>query len=131
MQYLVTKRFRAKAICGQVNLCLGSKCYSNGNLIYDKIGRPICTTTSENAHQFFTFNDDGNAKDRRKLINQITGLLAETKTGPIRWQRVWDDKLVCQRYKREEFADYWLWNHKFYSASLSDLTYIKNLILEV
>lgn len=44
-----------------------------------------------------------------------------------RWDKVWDDQL-CQKYKRPEHEDFWLWNHDFYNASIEDLKYIANLI---
>ena len=47
-----------------------------------------------------------------------------------RWDVVWND-LTCRKYKRKEFADFWLWNHDFYGASLDDLQYIKKILMEV
>ena len=47
-----------------------------------------------------------------------------------RWDKVWADKL-CQKYKRRDHADHWLWNNDFYSAPIDDLRYIAALIREV
>ena len=44
-----------------------------------------------------------------------------------KWEKVWEDKL-CQKYKRTEFSDYWLWNHEFYNAPIEDLEYIARLV---
>ena len=44
-----------------------------------------------------------------------------------RWNKVWEDAL-CQKYKKPEHEDYWLWNHDFYNADIEDLKYIANLI---
>ena len=129
MKYLVTKRFKTKAICGEVNLAYGTECFSQGNVIYRQDKQPLCLITSENAHMYFTVNDDGLAKERRQLIEDIAKLLSD-KEMEKRWDVVWND-LTCRKYKRKEFADFWLWNHDFYSASLDDLQYIKKILMEV
>lgn len=130
MKYLVTDRFKQKAICGEVNLAYGTECFSQGNVIYRQDKQPLCLITSENAHMYFTVNDDGLAKERRQLIEDIAKLLSDEKRMEKRWDVVWND-LTCRRYKRKEFADFWLWNHDFYGASLDDLQYIKKILMEV
>ena len=79
MKYLVTKRFKTKAICGEVNLAYGTECFSQGNVIYRQDKQPLCLITSENAHMYFTVNDDGLAKERRQLIEDIAKLLSDKK----------------------------------------------------
>lgn len=130
MKYLVTRRFKTKAICGEVNLAYGTECFSQGNVIYRQDRQPLCLITSENAHMYFTVNDDGLAKERRQLIEDIAKLLSDEKRMEKRWDVVWND-LTCRKYKRKELADFWLWNHDFYGASLDDLQYIKKLLMEV
>ena len=129
MKYLITRRFKTKAICGEVNLSYGTECFSQGNVIYRQDKQPLCLITSENAHMYFTVNDDGLAKERRQLIEDIAKLLSDEKMEK-RWDVVWND-LTCRKYKRKEFADFWLWNHDFYGASLDDLQYIKKILMEV
>lgn len=34
---------------------------------------------------------------------------------------------VCQKYRREEYADRWLWSHAFYEAPVEDLERIAAL----
>ena len=130
MKYLVTRRFKTKAICGEVNLAYGTECFSQGNVIYRQDKQPLCLITSENAHMYFTVNDDGLAKERRQLIEDIAKLLSDKKRMEKRWDVVWND-LTCRKYKRKELADFWLWNHDFYGASLDDLQYIKKILMEV
>lgn len=130
MKYLVTRRFKTKAICGEVNLAYGTECFSQGNVIYRQDKQPLCLITSENAHMYFTVNDDGLAKERRQLIEDIANLLSDEKRMEKRWDVVWND-LTCRKYKRKELADFWLWNHDFYGASLDDLQYIKKILMEV
>ena len=129
MKYLITRRFKTKAICGEVNLAYGTECFSQGNVIYRQDKQPLCLITSENAHMYFTVNDDGLAKERRHLIEDIAKLLSDKKMEK-RWDVVWND-LTCRKYKRKEFTDFWLWNHDFYGASLDDLQYIKKILMEV
>ena len=130
MKYLVTRRFKTKAICGEVNLAYGTECFSQGNVIYRQDRQPLCLITSENAHMYFTVNDDGLAKERRQLIEDIAKLLSDGSRMEKRWDVVWND-LTCRKYKRKELADFWLWNHDFYGASLDDLQYIKKILMEV
>ena len=130
MKYLVTRRFKTKAICGEVNLAYGTECFSQGNVIYRQDRQPLCLITSENAHMYFTVNDDGLAKERRQLIEDIAKLLYDERRMEKRWDVVWND-LTCRKYKRKELADFWLWNHDFYGASLDDLQYIKKILMEV
>lgn len=130
MKYLVTRRFKTKAICGEVNLAYGTECFSQGNVIYRQDKQPLCLITSENAHMYFTVNDDGLAKERHQLIEDIAKLLSDEKRMEKRWDVVWND-LTCRKYKRKELADFWLWNHDFYGASLDDLQYIKKILMEV
>ena len=75
MKFIVTKRFKTTAICGEVNLPFGTECHSQGNVIYSQNLQPLCVITSENAHVYFTANDDGLGLIRRELIDEISKLL--------------------------------------------------------
>lgn len=44
-----------------------------------------------------------------------------------RCEKVVNDS-ICQRYRRQECDDTWLWNHDFYNADVDVLRYIANLI---
>lgn len=127
MKYIVHKRFKEKAICGNVNIPALTECEERGQIIYYN-GQPLCVITSENAHEFFAINEDNNGLARGKLISNIVSLLRKKDNNQQnRWDKIWDDKL-CQKYKRPEHPDHWLWNHEFYNADLCDLEYIENLI---
>lgn len=127
MQYIVHKRFKNKAICGDVNLHAMTKCESNGDFITYN-GLPICYIKSENAHQFFAIDEDGMGMLRGGLTRAIQKTLANRDDDyQRRWERVWNDK-VCQHYKREDYDDYWLWNHEFFNADIDTLKYIALLI---
>ena len=91
-------------------------------------GKPICFTTSENAHQYFARNDDGQGVERGKLMQSIQRKLAK-RDGAYqgRWDKVWEDK-ICAKYRRKEYDDFWLWNHEFFNAGIEDLKYIAKLV---
>lgn len=155
MDYIVTKRFKAKSLCGNVNLAYGTACEERDNMIYCD-GKPLCFATSENAHQYFSRNDDGQGKRRGELVWEIMGQLktlekrhkpnpkyplaeyhmtdkesaqaaAARKARAEAWERIWDDPYL-RKYKRVEFADYWLFNHDFYNAPIEDLEYILKVV---
>lgn len=127
MKYIVCRRFKDKAICGNVNIASLTECVERSGMIYygDK---PLCLAGSENAHTYLAVNEDGNGIARGDLTRKITNRL-RIKDGfyQERWDRVWDDP-VCQKYKRPEHPEHWLWNNAFYDASIDDLEYIWNLV---
>ena len=123
MKYIVYKRFKGKAICGRVNLPSLTECHMTDGVICCG-GRPLCVATSENAHNYFMRNDDGMGMIRGNLIYLIKGHLSRHKD---RWERVWADE-KCHKYRRKEHADYWLWNHDFYNAAISELKYIYDMV---
>lgn len=127
MQYIVYKRFKSKALCGDVNIPATTDVENvNGVILYD--GKPVCFETSENAHQFFARNDDGNGMQRGRLTQAIQKKLAKRDAHyQERWDKVWADP-VCQRYKRTEYEDYWLWNHDFFNAEIDALEHIAKLV---
>lgn len=127
MQYICHKRFKDKVLCGKVNLPAMTQCEEVSGVIFHK-GNPICAIASENAHQYFTRNDDGQGLLRGKLTQAIqTTLRKRDKDHQARWDKVWADS-ICQKYKRTEHADYWLWNHEFYNADIYDLQHIAKLV---
>lgn len=127
MEYLVHRRFKGKSISGEVNLPAGTVCEEIGGVITCD-GKPICLIRSENAHQYFARNDDGNGMLRGKLTQSILKTLGNRDEDyQKRWDKVWDDKM-CQAYKRTEQADYWLWNHDFYNAEILVLQHIATLV---
>ena len=127
MKYIVHKRFKNKAICGDVNLPALTECESyDGFITYE--GKTICCETSENAHQYFARNDDGMGMVRGYLTQSIQKALSKRdRDYQDRWNMVWDDN-VCKKYKRTDYGDYWLWNHDFYNANIDNLRYIAQLV---
>lgn len=127
MKYIVHTRFKAKAICGEVNLPALTEVELKDNMIYWQ-DKPLCVITSENAHKYFARNDDGQGMERGRLTQAIQqSLQKQDNKYQDRWDKVWEDEL-CRKYKRKEYADYWLWNTDFFNAPIEDLRYIYNLI---
>ncbi len=127
MNYVVHKRFKGKAFCGDVNIPAATLLENiDGIIAYEN--KPLCFDRSENAHQFFARNDDGNGMLRGRLTQAIQKQLAKRdKHYQERWDKVWDDP-ACQPYKRTDFKDYWLWNHEFFNAEIDVLRHIARLV---
>lgn len=130
MNYITHTRFKTKAICGEVNLPAMTEVELKDNMLYYQ-NQPLCVITSENAHNYFARNDDGLGMERGRLTQAIQqSLQKQDNKYQGRWDKVWEDEL-CRKYKRKEYADYWLWNHAFFNADIADLEHIYNLIKEV
>ena len=127
MKYIVYKRFKEKAICGEVNLPATTQVELRGNMLYLN-DKQICVITSENAHNYFARNNDGKGMERGYLIQQIKQILAQNnEKHQDRWDKIWQDPR-CLPYKRTAHQDYWLWNQAFYDADIQELQHIYNLI---
>ena len=127
MDYILCKRFKGVAICGYINLPALTNCKSSDGLIYSN-NLPLCSCTSENAHQYFARNDDKHGLERGRLTQKIQKKLAKRdRDYQKRWDIIWADK-TCLKYKRPEHFDFWLWNHDFFNADIDELRYIANLI---
>lgn len=125
--YIARRRARFDSISGPVNIPWGTPLGAEeGFILLD--GRPICTTTSQNAYDNFSQNDDGQGLERGGLVSSILGRLEKRDTQhQARWNKVWGDA-ACQKYKRPEHEDFWLWSHDFYNAPIDDLRHIAALI---
>lgn len=127
MNYIAIKRARFFSLSGNANIPYGTKIDCADGILSIE-GKPLCGDHSQNAYDFFTRNDDGNGLLRGKLTQAIQKTLAkQDKDHQARWDKVWADP-ICQKYKRSEHTDYWLWNHDFFNAEVADLRHIANLI---
>ncbi len=127
MKYIAHRRFKGKAICGDVNIPALTEMEDEDGAIFCGVDL-LCYDTSENAHQFFARNDDGNGVLRGKLTQAIQKRLASRdKQYQERWNRVWNDP-TCQRYKRPDHEDHWLWTHEFFNADINALRHIASLV---
>ena len=86
------------------------------------------SATSQNAYDFFTQNDDGMGQERGELLNRIIPKLEKRDAGyQARWGKIWEEAL-CQKYKRPDQEEHWIWNFDFYNGPVEDLRYIAALI---
>jgi len=125
--YVAKRRAKFDGISGAVNIPYGTHLENqNGFLMLD--GKPVCAATSQNGLDYFAQNDDNQWMERGKLtIGIISTLAKHDRNYQTRWNKVWADD-ICQRYRRKEHKDFWLWNHDFYNAPLLDLPYIAKLV---
>ena len=100
MKYITHRRFKNEAICGKVNIPAMSECEKIGDVIFYR-GKPICFATSENAHQFFARNNDGQGMTRGKLTQAILGTLKKRDS----------------QYQER-------WNRDFFQADINELRHI-------
>ena len=128
MRYIVTRRFRGRAICGAVNLPYGTSCETqDGYLVLEDGGR-LCAVTSQNAYDHFSRDDDGLGKERGKLVQDIRRTLERRDAKhQARWDKLWADE-VANRLRRKDSPDFWIWSFDFYNADIPDLKHIANLI---
>lgn len=134
--YMVRKRFKGDAMCGSVNLPYGTLVICSGGVICTKEGKPLCLDTSQNAYNYFSHNDDGQAALRANLVQSIMDALKNPVEGATQeiisqhqetWNRVWADS-ICNSCRRSEYEDFWIWNYDFYNAEISILRHINKLV---
>ena len=125
--YLCRKRARFDGISGQVNIPYGTTLICQDGFLMHQ-NKPLCGITSQNAYDFFSQNDDGMGRERGDLVGRILSRLQKRDSGyQARWNKVWEDAR-CQKYKRPEHEDHWIWNFDFYNAPVEDLRYILKLV---
>ena len=128
-RYIARKRARFSAFGVPVNIPWGTPLEVRDRFMY--FGeQPLCTVTSDIAYAYFTQDDDGRGLERGKLLEAILARLRpknEWDDCQPRWNRILDDSL-CQKYRRPEHEDYWIWNYDFFNAPVEDLRHIANLI---
>lgn len=147
MDYIVCRRIHKPVICGDINLKHGTICEQNGDYITDSNTRPICSTNSQDAYDYFARNDDEQGTKRFFLTHDILKKTENKDDSWIRlhtkqqyfdwkrtydkiWSKIWLDKKLA-KFKRPEYQNFWIWNYDFYNASIEDLEYIEKLIEEV
>ena len=118
-KYITKKRMKEAGIAGHVNIPYGTEVEEVDGLIIYK-GAAVCAITSRNAHLHFAKNDDGKGLERGALTLAITFRLEKRDAGyQGRWDLGWEDP-VCQKYRRPEHEDFFLWGHAFYEAPVEE-----------
>ena len=126
--YIARKRARFTGIGGiPVNIPYGTVLEAREGFILFK-GRPVCTVISQNACEHFCQNDDGCGRERGTLVAAIIACLERgDESYQARWDKVWGDPL-CQKYRRPEHGDFWLWSYDFFNAPVVNLYHIARMI---
>ena len=128
MRYIVTRRFRGKTICGEVNLPYGTVCEADDGFLRLQDGRRLCAVTSQNAYDYFSRDDDGMGRERGTLVHDIRRTLERRDAKyQSRWDRLWADE-GANKLRRTEHEDYWLWSYAFYNADVNELRRICQLL---
>lgn len=127
MKYICYRRFKGQGLVSEMNIPALSELYTfKDALIFGE--KPVCFVESENGHQYFARNDDGNGLLRGKLTQAIQKTLEKRdEYYQDRWDKVWEDEL-CSKFKRKEHENFWLWNNEFFRAQIEELQYIADLI---
>lgn len=128
MKFIAHKRCKEKLICGEMNLPAGTSCDGAIDGVIRLEDKVLCYASSDTGHKYFCRDDDGCGMLRGRLTSDIQKKL-QKRDGEyqIRWDRIWADT-VCQKYKRKEYQDYWLWNDEFFQADIDDLKHIAKLL---
>lgn len=126
-RYIARKRARFKGFNGPVNIPWGAVLEEQDGLLFWN-SAAVCGIKSQNAFDYFSQDNDGQGQLRGKLVGAIMSTLEKRDAGyQARWNKVWEDPR-CQRYKRPEHEDWWVWNFDFYNAPISDLQHIAELV---
>ena len=82
--YLARKRLKKLVICGHVNIPYGTAVTNEGGVLMWN-GKPVCATTSQDAFDFFSQNDDGRGRERGELVSATKGaIIHHPKVGALR-----------------------------------------------
>jgi hypothetical protein len=88
-------------------------------------------TTSQNAYDYFSCDDDRNGLKRGELVKDIKRRLErKDENHQARWDKLWEDDRAL-KLKSPTHADFWVWGFDFYNAPISELEHILSLIKEV
>ena len=130
--YIATKRFSGTGICGEVIIPTGTELAASNGFIQCTKG-PLCAVVSQNAYEHFAQNDDGKGMERGELTRNILKRIRNLKKNQERsehiWGKIWEDP-ICQKFRRIEHADHWVWNYDFYNGDIEDLKHVRNLIMK-
>ena len=69
MIYVCYKRFKGRAICGEVNIPYGEKLDEKSGTLYWR-DKPVCMVTSENGWEHFR-QDTAEGAERQKMLEEL------------------------------------------------------------
>lgn len=122
-EYVCYSRYKGPSYSGNVVVPYGAKLYSVGYAIFLD-SRMFGYTTSQACYDHFVRDDDGQGLQRGRLILTISKILYKHSD---RWARL-SSNLKLQKFRRPEHQDVFVWNFKFYNATIEELKYIYSLV---
>lgn len=126
-RFIARRRARFDGIDGKVNIPYGTALTCQDGYFMHKNQR-VCAVGSQHGMDYFVQDDDGAGRLRGELIGSIRQKLeCKDADHQTRWDRVWASAL-CQKYRRPESDDYWLWARAFFDAPILDLQAIATLV---
>lgn len=134
MEYIAHKRFKGTAACEKVlNIPYGTRLETIGKFIATPDGKAICYITSENAHKFFSANDDGNGLERGALTYAIAyGNRRKSKSDNNGVYRFSDKEIEMLERDWKHFlmddVPVILFNHRFFGADVAELRKLANAL---
>ena len=112
----------------------GSKFFNNNGALMNEDGF-MCLVDSQKSHDCMCGNDDGMGELRGKIINDINECLYHFVSYECKEDQL--EALYNTGYNRKYIRHVepddgpWLWNTDFYIAPISDLQYIRKVLLEI
>ena len=122
MKYITHHRFKGIAMNGmKVNIRYGTELELKKGFIIAPDGTPICYPTSENAHLYFSRNNDGHGLERGLLTYAIAYSNRNAGKG-FRFSGQEIDMLTkyWARFLRQD-CEYVLFNQNFFDADVQEL----------
>lgn len=78
-------------------------------------------------NELTVYQQSGLPAQPSELAKFILILPEKIKAMKARWDKVWENSL-CQRYRRPDHEDHWIWSYDFFNAPICDLQQIAALI---
>ena len=127
-RFIARRRARFDGIDGKVNIPLWNRPDLSGRFSYAPEPARVRCRAARTRMDCFVQDDDGNGTLRGELVGNIQRCLERRDADyQTRWNRVWASAL-CQKYRRPESEDYWLWARAFFDAPIFDLQAIAALV---
>lgn len=123
-------------ICGYVNLPWGTECETaeNGMLYFIQDGTPkvLCSATSERGYQWFSYNEDGQGIERKRIIKECVDIMAKMPDKDEKFAAFLTDATAMKYKKRPDDTIEWSWDRaKVHTAPISDLEHIRGMLYKM
>lgn len=130
MQYMCLQDHSAMTLNRKyIGIREGKNVERRGDILYYH-DEPLHYVTSHLAHKYYVRNDDHQGLKRHSLQSQIFELCKAHNAPGDRWSdRLWQTPAM-QVYRRSNNDERWLWNQRFYDASIVELEWILSYLIK-